>query len=191
MNKRDAGIIVAGSAFLLLALAAWLALFTTGTQAAAPGGLGGAAGNAALAAPAPPPLASLAGAHAPIAAQRPAAKPGVPNVSSWVDIAPFPTVTIDFTPVATSLKLKRAGAAGYPPNGKLYVLGGRHGTDGEDISRKNIWEYTPGNPGNWALKSDLLDGFKPETRYTANLPLTVSTNTAVPRINAIGRNDIS
>ena len=97
MNKRDAGIIVAGSAFLLLALAAWLALFTTGTQAAAPNGLD----HAALAAPAPPP----AGAHAPVAAaQRQASRPGVPNVSSWVDIAPFPTVTpgrsTAFTPMS-------------------------------------------------------------------------------------------
>src|SRR4051812_9532187 len=99
MNRRNAGIIVAGSAFLLLALAAWLALFTTGTQAAAPNGLN----HAASAAPAP--LARVADG------QGQAAPPAAPNASTWVDIAPFPTVTVDFTPGPTSLKLKRAGAA--------------------------------------------------------------------------------
>src|SRR5437870_5794098 len=53
MNRRNAGIIVAGSAFLLLALAAWLALFTTGTQAAAPSHGLPAAPAAAPARPAP------------------------------------------------------------------------------------------------------------------------------------------
>src|SRR5947209_5538160 len=56
--------------------------------------------------------------------------PGLAPNSVWVDVAPFPTVTIDFTPTASSLKLKRAGAAAYPPNGKVYVMGGRHGADG-------------------------------------------------------------
>src|SRR5438105_825539 len=125
MNKRNAGIIAAGSAFLLLALAAWLALFTTGTQAAAPG-----YGVPAAAAPAPArPAPSTANGPVGSSGPQQASKPAVPNVSSWVDIAPFPTVTVDFTPGPTSLKLKRAGAAGYLPNGKLYVLGGRHGTD--------------------------------------------------------------
>src|SRR6476620_9407934 len=61
--------------------------------------------------------------------------PAVPNVSSWVDIAAFPAVTYSPTPgAAAPAKLKRAGAAAYPPNGKVYLLGGRNGTDGEDIS---------------------------------------------------------
>src|SRR6266511_4326935 len=47
-------------------------------------------------------------------------------VGSWTDIAPFPTVTVSPTPGSYPLRLKRAGAAAYPPNGKIYLLGGRH-----------------------------------------------------------------
>src|SRR5215204_1801714 len=56
-------------------------------------------------------------------------QPAAPTDAPWVDIAPFPNVTIDCTPVAVPLKLKRAGATGYFPNGRLYVLGGRRGAD--------------------------------------------------------------
>src|SRR5690348_13545121 len=74
MNKGRVGFIVAVSAFVLLALVASLALFATGSQAAAP--------NRELpAAPAAP---------APGAAQAPAApkpqQPSAPSASSWVDI---------------------------------------------------------------------------------------------------------
>src|SRR5438105_2357299 len=81
----------------------------------------------------------------------------MPN-AVWIDIAPFPTVTISPTPGNTTLKLKRANAAAYPTNGKLYVLGGRHGVDGEDVTLQWIWEYTPGSPGSWLRKNALLDG---------------------------------
>src|SRR5690242_17916315 len=119
MNRGRVGFIVAGLAVVLLSLVVSMALFTTGTQAAAP--------SRSVPAAAAAPKAAIPQA---------APKPNAPNTSSWVDIAPFPTVTQDFTPVASSLKLKRAGAAAYPPNGKLYVMGGRHGTDGEDISQR-------------------------------------------------------
>src|SRR5439155_26448566 len=107
MNRRNAGIIAAGSAFLLLALAAWLALFTTGTQAAAPNhGVPGAV-------PARP--APSTGGPASASGPQQAAPPSAPSASTWVDIVPFPTFTIDFTPGPTSPKPKRAGAAAYPP----------------------------------------------------------------------------
>jgi len=152
MNRRSLSFIVAASAFVLLAVAASLAFMATTTRAAAPD----------------------RGVPA-------AAKPGAPNApsaSNWVDIAPFPTVTIEFTPVATSLKLKRAGAAAYPPNGKVYLLGGRHGTDGEDTSMRNIWEYTPGSPGTWISKTALLDTTDVGGRQTANMAVAVLTDSS-------------
>src|SRR5207244_3790123 len=76
--------------------------------------------------------------------------PRVGTGAMWMDIAPFPTVTISPTPGSYPLKLKRACAAAYPSNGKVYLFGGRHGTDGEDISLQWVWEYTPGDPGSWA-----------------------------------------
>src|SRR5437868_46471 len=75
--------------------------------------------------------ASLAAAPGPAAL---AAKPARPGVGNWSAIASFPIVTVYTTPGPSPLRLKRAGAVGYPPNGKLYVLGGRHGTDGEDLA---------------------------------------------------------
>src|SRR4051812_42222635 len=177
MNRGRVGFVVVVSAFVLLALVASLALFTTGTQAAAPN-------------------RKLPAAPAPGAAQVPAVAPGpqqpnAPSASSWVDVAPFPTVTIDFTPAPTSLKLKRAGAAAYPPNGKLYVLGGRHGTDGEDTSQRLIWEYSPGSPGTWTQKTSLLDTTDPGGRQTANMAVALLTDTSGVRIYAIGGNDIN
>src|SRR5690242_14916980 len=47
----------------------------------------------------------------------------------WEDVAPFPTVSVSPTPGTYPLRLKRAAAAAYPPNGKIYLMGGRHGTD--------------------------------------------------------------
>src|SRR5574338_877642 len=59
---------------------------------------------------------------------RPAAAQG-----TWSDIAPFPTVSVsDFYPcnpepctptgVNVPARIKRAGAAAYPPNGKIYLM---------------------------------------------------------------------
>src|SRR5690348_1362787 len=62
---------------------------------------------------------------------------------SWSAIATFPAVTLSPTPGTQPLKIKRDAAVAYPPNGKIYVLGGRHGTDGEDWALTNILEYSP------------------------------------------------
>src|SRR5438045_1593129 len=51
---------------------------------------------------------------------------------SWSAIATFPAVNLSPTPGTNPLKIKRAAAVAYPPNGNVYVLGGRHGVDGED-----------------------------------------------------------
>src|SRR5436190_9146396 len=171
MKKHDMRLVVAAFTFALLTIFTALVFFTNSTQAAAPSvkppGPGGAG----------------AGTSAP--------KPQQPNASSWVDIAPFPTVTIDFTPGPTSLRLKRAGAACYAPNGKCYVMGGRHGTDGEDISMRNIWEYSPGSPGTWLTKTALLDTSGPGERYTANMAVAVLTDATGSRIYAIGGSSIN
>src|SRR5205823_10971859 len=98
-----------------------------------------------------------------------AAKAGPAAINTWVDIAPFPTITLSPTPGSFPLKLKRAGAACYQPNGKCYVLGGRHGTDGEDTTLQWIWEYTPGSPATWVRKNALLDQTQPGSRWTANM----------------------
>src|SRR5690349_5340779 len=104
MTRRGIGYVVAAFSLFMLLLAGSTVLFSGSTRAAVPVDVERPSGP------------QSAGA---VAAPQPAApKPGAPNVSSWADIAPFPTVTIDFTPVPTSLKLKRANAAAYPANGK-------------------------------------------------------------------------
>ena len=169
MSRRIFGVAI-GVPVLLLGLAAALALFNGGmaAQAERPG----------------------AGAPAPFAGQ-PAAPAGV-----WSDIAPFPTIIINHpcpsctaTPVTTPappLRLKRAVAVAYPPNDRIYVLGGRHGTDGEDFSLRNIYEYTPGNPGSWTLKSAQLDNAPVGARWTSNMAAALLTDSNGPRLYAIG-----
>jgi hypothetical protein len=165
-----------GSFILAIFLfAASFGLFGGSSQAAAP---------SRVPAPAAAP-AALAGAP-----NAEPAKVQQPHASGWQDIAPFPTVTIDFTPGPTSLKLKRASAAAYPPNGKVYLFGGRHGADGEDINMRTIWEHTPGTPGSWVAKNALLDSSQPGSRWTANMAVAVLTDTNGPRIYAIGGNSI-
>jgi len=44
----------------------------------------------------------------------------------WSDIATFPAATVSATPGTVPLRIKRAAAVAYPPNGKIYLLGGRH-----------------------------------------------------------------
>src|SRR3954469_4778115 len=172
MTKRTIGYLIAACAFTLVLLAGSVGFLASSTQAAAPPDM--ARGQAS----APAGGVRPEGASAP---NQPA-KPAQPQASTWTDVAPFPTVTIDFTPGPQSLKLKRANAAGYPPNGKLYVLGGRAGADGEDISLRNIFEYTPGSPGTWAQKAALLDTSSPGERATANMVVVVLTNTSGVRI---------
>jgi plastocyanin len=108
----------------------------------------------------------------------------------WTDIAPFPTITLSPTPGTFPLKLKRANATGYFPNGKLYVMGGRHGVDGEDTTMRDIWEYTPGDPGSWLHKNALLDGSQVGSRYTANMAVVTLTDTTGIHIYAIGGSSI-
>jgi hypothetical protein len=75
---------------------------------------------------------------------------------SWSAIATFPAIAISPTPGANPLKIKRDAAVAYPPNGKVYAFGGRHGTDGEDISPDQILEYSP-TSNSWAIKSAYFD----------------------------------
>ncbi|MBF6612349.1 MAG: S-layer homology domain-containing protein [Chloroflexi bacterium] len=113
-----------------------------------------------------------------------------PQTGTWADIAPWPTVTIQATPGSYPLQLKRAGAAAYEPNGKVYVLGGRHGLDGQDYPLQWIWEYTPGDPGTIVQKNALLDGAQVGSRYTANMVVAALTDASGPRIYAIGGDSI-
>src|SRR4051794_11077769 len=69
--------------------------------------------------------------------------PNAPN-GVWADIAPFPAVVVSPTPGSQPLKIKRAAAAAYFPNGNIYLLGGRHGMDGDDTALRWIWQYAPG-----------------------------------------------
>src|SRR5436305_1354338 len=106
MSKRLLGSVLFASLFTLLLIVAAAVFAGSSTQVAA---------QAAL--------------------QSPPSNASAPNLAPnavWADVAPFPTVTISPTPGSYPLKLKRAGAAAYPPNGKIYVMGGRHGVDGED-----------------------------------------------------------
>jgi N-acetylneuraminic acid mutarotase len=115
-------------------------------------------------------------------------KPDQPS-GVWADIAAIPTVSITPTPGTYPLRLKRAAAAAYPPNGNIYVLGGRHGIDGEDVALQWIWEYNPG-ANSWTRKNALLDGAQPGARYTANMAAAVLTNANGVRIYAIGGTSI-
>ena len=74
---------------------------------------------------------------------------GRPAVDSWSDGPALPQAR------------KRGVAAAYPDNGKIYFFGGRgffqrSAVDGEDLSSFNIYEYTPGTPGQWNQKTAQL-----------------------------------
>ena len=168
MSKRIIGSVVFASALLLVLLAASMALFSNSTQAQMPVTSAGSKG---------------------IQSNAQAQKNAPDGV--WADIAPFPSATISPTPGSGPLRIKRAGAAAYPDNGKIYLLGGRHGTDGEDIQLQWIWEYTPGNPGTWVRKNALLDGSQPGSRYTANMAVAYLTDTNGSRVYAIGGSSIN
>ena len=183
MTKRFMGAVVFACALLLLLFGATTFFFSTSTQAGAPSG-------------SPPSSSSsvkYANSSSNVAAKgvQPVAQPVATGV--WTDTAPFPTITLSPTPGTFPLKLKRAGAASYPPNGKLYVMGGRHGTDGEDTTLQWIWEYSPGEPGpgTWLRKNALLDSSQPGSRWTANMAVAVLTDTSGVRIYAIGGSSIN
>src|SRR6478735_3411797 len=65
------------------------------------------------------------------------------TLGTWADIAPLPTISVDeFYPCDPSpctpqginvpARIKRAAGAAYPPNGKIYLFGGRHGLDSNE-----------------------------------------------------------
>ena len=163
MTGRLIGSAVGAAAVLLLALAALVT----------------------LAGPAPARAASPAGGTpVPVeggSALRPAA--------GWVDIAPFPTVVVSPTPGTSPLRLKRAAAAAYFPNGLIYVLGGRHGVDGEDVAMRWIWAYDPA-ANTWTRKNALLDADPPAQRFTANMAAAVLTDANGVRIYAVGGSSV-
>lgn len=112
-----------------------------------------------------------------------------PSVGSWSNLPNFPAVDLGFpgngAPSTGPLKLKRAVAVAYPHNGRIYILGGRHRPDGEDIGVRWIWEYNP-TTNALAQKSALLDGEAYGDRYLATMAAAVLTGTSGPRIYAIG-----
>jgi len=99
----------------------------------------------------------------------------------WADIAPFPMVTLSPTPLPPTpsmqpLKVKRAAAAAYFPNGKLYNMGGRFGLDGQDTPLSSIYEYTPGSPGTWLRKNAQIDPGSQGSIYSSNMASAVLTD---------------
>ena len=112
-----------------------------------------------------------------------------PAGGGWSLVASFPQANVSAYDYRQSglvlpVTIKRAGAAVYLPNGKIYILGGRMGIDGNDtpISRNNTngtppspneykppytwtYEYTPGlsavDPGTWVRKQVDIDRCDP------------------------------
>jgi len=169
MPKRIIGSVVFASALALLMFAATVLILSSSTQAAVPA------------------TTSISQAQQPAQGQGQKTSPN----GIWEDIAPYPTVSVSPTPGTYPLRLKRAAAAAYPPNGKIYQFGGRHGVDGEDTQLQWIWEFTPGNPGTWVRKNALLDSPQPGSRYTVNMAVATLTDTSGVRIYAIGGNSIN
>jgi hypothetical protein len=120
-------------------------------------------------------------------------KPAVP-LGTWGDVASFPIVDLRFACVGQCepigpLYLKRAVAVGYPPNGKVYILGGRHRPDGTDIGSRWIWEYNPSS-NTITQKNALLDQDFYGDRFVANMAVGVLTGTTGPRIYAVGGSSV-
>ncbi|HST04250.1 MAG TPA: S-layer homology domain-containing protein [Chloroflexia bacterium] len=175
MTRRFFASLILGS-ILTLSLFWATALFSTTTQAA--------------------PVASLSSPSA-AKTQGPDAQPA----GTWDYVAPLPTISLaDFYPcspvpctpqgVDTPARIKRAVAAAYPPNGKVYLFGGRHGLDGnEDFPLRWVFEYNPG-ADTWTQKNALLDGIETRERYVANMAAATLTDTNGPRIYVIGGTSI-
>ncbi|MGA7730800.1 MAG: S-layer homology domain-containing protein [Chloroflexia bacterium] len=117
---------------------------------------------------------------------------------TWSDLPVFPSVVLNFggsssgctgTGGSSPLKLKRALAVAYPPNGKVYILGGRHRADGDDINSEWIYEYTPGG-GSYTLKNARLDSCFYTSRWTSNMAGGVLTDANGPRIYAVGGSNV-
>ncbi|MDQ3928736.1 MAG: hypothetical protein M3328_06260, partial [Chloroflexota bacterium] len=116
--------------------------------------------------------------------QQPASVPSGAG-GAWEIVAQLPNTRVHLPEPQASLvqpaRLKRAGAVMYPPNGKIYLLGGRMGIDGEDNPTSNngngnnnfssigpsmppyawLFEYTPApdssGMGTWVRKSADID----------------------------------
>ncbi|HST06428.1 MAG TPA: kelch repeat-containing protein, partial [Chloroflexia bacterium] len=130
--------------------------------------------------------------------------PGYSPNGSWSDLPALPTVTLGFGQGQyggegnTPLKLKRGSAVGYPPNGMVYILGGRHRTDGDDISSPWIWQYDPGT-NTYTRKNTLIDaditgdGQCPQgcygTRASGNMAVATLSDGTNTRIYMIGGSD--
>jgi N-acetylneuraminic acid mutarotase len=110
---------------------------------------------------------------------------GRPAVDSWSDGPALPQAR------------KRGAAAAYPDSGKVYFFGGRGvfqrtGIDGEDRSWYNIYEYTPGTPGQWTQKNAQLphqinagpNG--PGQTYTSNMVAATLIGPQGPAIYLVG-----
>jgi N-acetylneuraminic acid mutarotase len=120
---------------------------------------------------------------------------------TWSDIAPLPTISVDefypceptpCTPQGLNVpaRIKRGAGAAYPPNGKVYLFGGRHGLDSiEDFPLRWIFEYDP-TVNTWTRKTALLDGKETRERYVANMVAAVLTDTSGPRIYVVGGSSI-
>ncbi|HET9493454.1 MAG TPA: hypothetical protein VFR15_04410, partial [Chloroflexia bacterium] len=120
---------------------------------------------------------------------------------TWSDVAPFPTISVTEwypcnpqpctpTGVNVSARIKRAGASGYHPNGKLYMMGGRHGLDGqEDYPLRWIWEYDP-LANTWTRKNALLEGTQSRDRFVANMAVATLTDTTGVRVYAVGGSNV-
>ncbi len=116
------------------------------------------------------------------------------TVDSWADDTALPQAR------------KRGVAVAYPPNGKIYLLGGRgyfqrSAMDGEDRAVHDIYEYTPGTPGTWTLKTAQLP-YKATVRgggglgeggqtYTANMAAAVLTGSSGSGIYLLGGSNLS
>jgi len=108
---------------------------------------------------------------------------------AWSAIATFPAALVSPTPGTNPLLIKRAAAAAYPPNGNVYLLGGRHGLDGQDTALRWIWEYSP-SANTWLMKNALLDGTQQGSIFTSNMATAVLTDSTGVHIYAVGGNSV-
>src|SRR6187397_2408681 len=111
---------------------------------------------------------------------------------TWSDLPVFPNMQLNFGSGACQgisgsgpLTLKRSSAVAYPPNGKVYLFGGRHRADGDDITSQWIWEYAPG-AGTYVQKTALLDTCAYGTRFAANMASAVLTDATGVHIYLVG-----
>src|SRR5215203_5054150 len=116
---------------------------------------------------------------------------------TWSDLPVFPNMQLNWGSGAcqgiagtSPLTLKRSSAVAYPPNGKVYLFGGRHRADGDDITSQWIWEYTPG-AGSYVQKTALLDTCAYGTRFAANMASAVLTDATGVHIYLVGGSSIN